>query len=172
MATIVERHENDLTGATSLAVFDPSRVYRYLLTRQWGTGPAATFVMLNPSTADALVDDATIRRCIGFARREGCGGIVVANLFALRAPNPHRLAAHPDPVGPDNNHYLAQVGADGPVIAAWGIRGTLRGRDATVAAILERGGRQLLCLGVTAGGHPRHPLYLPGTALLRPWGLL
>lgn len=81
--------------------------YRYALTRTWRPdAPLLTFVMLNPSTADAYADDPTIRRCIGFARREGAAGIRVANLFAYRATSPAALvgpvdAAADDPrVGP------------------------------------------------------------------------
>lgn len=60
--------------------------YRYRLSRIWEPGrPVATFVMLNPSTADATNDDATIRKCMGFARRWNLGGIHVGNLFAYRA---------------------------------------------------------------------------------------
>ncbi|MES2137565.1 MAG: DUF1643 domain-containing protein [Pseudomonadota bacterium] len=55
------------------------------------------FVMLNPSTADAVQDDPTIRRCIGFAKAWGKGGIVVINLFAFRATNPKDMLAAADP---------------------------------------------------------------------------
>ena len=56
--------------------------YRYDLWRQWEPGPRLGFIMCNPSTADADLDDPTIRRCVGFARREGFAGITVRNLFA------------------------------------------------------------------------------------------
>ena len=60
--------------------------YRYWLTRTWNPRRATLcWVLLNPSTADADRDDPTIRRCQGFARSWGYGGIVVVNLFAYRA---------------------------------------------------------------------------------------
>ena len=61
--------------------------YRYLLGRRWdATLPECTFVMLNPSTADAKQDDPTIRRCINFAKSYGCGSLLVGNLYAFRDP--------------------------------------------------------------------------------------
>jgi hypothetical protein len=66
--------------------------YRYRLTREWGDGPLLTFAMLNPSTANAEIDDPTIRRCMSFGRREGASGISVFNLFAQ--PTPRGLLAH------------------------------------------------------------------------------
>src|SRR3954470_11499675 len=88
------------------AAFSSCMTWRYRLTRYWGPGSMLPFVMLNPSTADDEVDDPTIRRCMGFARREGLGGIVVANLYALRATYPKSLALHPDPDGPGNLRHL------------------------------------------------------------------
>lgn len=46
------------------------------------------FIMLTPSTADADTDDPTIRRCIGFAKSSGFGGLYVGNLFAYRSTQP------------------------------------------------------------------------------------
>ena len=83
-----------------------ARVYRYLLTRRWGTVPAMVWIMLNPSTADAFAEDPTIRRCLIFAHREGCGGLTVVNLFALRSTDPKALTRHPDPVGPANDTFI------------------------------------------------------------------
>lgn len=161
------------TEDSSAALSDDGR-YRYELTRVWGAGPPATFVMLNPSTADAQVDDPTIRRCIGFARSWGCGGLVVVNLYALRATNPAELWRADDPVGPDNDEqltltlYLARS-TTGPVVAAWGAHARPdRVRFITDAA---RGhGVQLLALKVTKAGAPGHPLYLRADAEPKPWG--
>ena len=39
--------------------------YRYLLWRRWQpSAPVVNFIMLNPSTADAVQDDPTVTRCI------------------------------------------------------------------------------------------------------------
>ncbi len=65
----------------SWAEISPCGRYRYRLGRAWGPAPRTMmFVMLNPSTADAYEDDPTIRRCVSFAKREGCTGIDVVNL--------------------------------------------------------------------------------------------
>lgn len=63
--------------------------YRYLLTREWDSqGKIVTFIMLNPSRADALLNDPTITRCLNFARSWGYGRLEVVNLFAYRTPQP------------------------------------------------------------------------------------
>ncbi len=162
------------TAPAGTAVFsaESTPVYRYALTRTWGEpgGAHAVAALLNPSTADAGADDPTLRRITAFARREGFVGAVVANLFALRSPDPGALVGHPDPVGAHNDAVLDLLAAQGaPVIAGWGAGGTLAGRDAAVARQLDARGVRLLCLGTTKDGHPRHPLYLPAAAPLRPW---
>jgi hypothetical protein len=135
--------------------------YRYRLTRSWGDGPKLAFVMLNPSIADAMIDDPTIRRCMGFARREGAAGIVVANLCAFRATTPSELKRAEDPFGPRNRDALLEVArhaerAGMPLVCAWGAHGD--GREAV--GIFRRTTARLACLGRTACGAPRHPLYV------------
>lgn len=137
--------------------------YRYVLTRETGGGRGVVaFIMLNPSTATADVDDPTIRRCRGFARDWGYGSLVVLNLFALRATDPALMKAAADPVGPDNDRHLREVARNAnAVVAAWGVHGGHRGRDRHVLALLADLDGDLLCLGTTRAGHPRHPLYAP-----------
>lgn len=90
------------------------------------------------------------------------------NLFALRSTDPAALSSHPDPVGPENDQHLReQVRAAGRVVLAWGVGGALRGRDQSVLHLLR--GANLLCLGRTKQGHPRHPLYVRGDTLLLPF---
>jgi hypothetical protein len=158
----------DLAGMASWAAFNESRTHRYLLGRSWQPGPVMTFVMLNPSTADSKKDDPTIRRCVRFARREGCGGIEVVNLFALRATDPAELRLHADPVGACNDRVIGAC-AGGTVVVAWGAHGGYAGRAAEVGRILLAAGIAPVCLGVTANGQPRHPLYVRADAPLVPW---
>jgi hypothetical protein len=110
---------DDSSGWADLS---PCGTYRYLLGRRVGEGDrTALFMMLNPSTADATEDDPTIRRCTGFARREGCGVLEVVNLFAYRATDPAELRTAPDPVGPANDHHIkAALGRVALVVVAWG----------------------------------------------------
>ena len=85
-------------------------LYRYSLTRVWDDVlPMCIFVMLNPSTADADIDDPTIRRCINFAKREGCGSLMVVNLFAYRATSPADMKAAVDPIGSGNPTTLEET---------------------------------------------------------------
>jgi hypothetical protein len=142
--------------------------FRYSLLRRWGEGSTAVFVMLNPSTADASQDDPTIRRCVGFAKREGCGALVVVNLFAFRATSPAYIKAASDPVGPENDNYVmeALIDADGPAIAAWGVHGSYRGRDKALRLLTDV---PLYCLSMTKAGAPGHPLYIRADAPLMPF---
>jgi hypothetical protein len=154
------------------AVFSADEAYRYLLTRSWLPGrPVMTMIMLNPSTATATADDNTIRRCTGFAHREGCGGLEVVNLFALRATNPAHLRPHPDPVGPRNDEFIAAHCLPGRlVVAAWGVSGSLNNRDQHVTQMLAGSGVTLRCFGTTNSGAPLHPLYLRADQPLIPYG--
>lgn len=149
------------------ALISPCGIYRYWLQRLWDeTRPPCAFIMLNPSTADATVDDATIKRVVGFSRTWGFGGVNVYNLFALRATDPNELLKHPDPVGPDNDAYLAQIPRTAVIIAAWGNGGSFKRRDLAVRRMFL--GR-LSRLGATNKGQPPHPLYQPGTKMYEPF---
>src|SRR5438128_11131670 len=110
------------------ATFSRDRRYRYRLWRRWDRSRAVVaFVMLSPSTADAMHDDPTIRRCVGFARAWGCGGVDVVNLFALRATDPRALRKAADPIGPANERHLRRaVRAAGLVVLAWGAHAMAR----------------------------------------------
>lgn len=149
------------------AIFSACRTFRYSLWRIWDDQRGyALFIGLNPSTADEKQDDPTIRRCIGFAKKWGCGGVYMVNLFAFRATNPKDMRLAEDPIGPDNNKYLSDhIKHNGPNVACWGTGGSFRDRGEKVIALLGKG--NLACFGLTAGGHPKHPLYLPKTTELK-----
>jgi hypothetical protein len=135
-----------------------------------------TFIMLNPSTADAEQDDATIRRCIGFARRHNCSELIVVNLFAYRATNPRELYKAHDPVGPDNMEHVLRALEDtyksedpGYVVCAWGAHGKLMDQDETVLGWIEGEDFPAYCLAINKDGTPKHPLYMPADAQLIPY---
>lgn len=147
---------------TSGATISDCGTYRYRLWRHWNADPSVLFIMLNPSTASATEDDATIRRCVGFARSWGAGGIEVVNLFALRATNPDELRHHEDPIGPVNNEAIFDaIARTSIVVGAWGTRGAFKGRDLVVHEMVLAAGRELFALRRTRDGFPEHPLRLP-----------
>ena len=154
------------------ATFSECRQYRYALFRSWANadvqpGHTAVFIGLNPSTADETQDDPTIRRCIGFAKRWGYDTLIMLNLFAWRSTDPAGLRATADPVGKLTDTWIKALTKDaGVIVAAWGTHGSLHGRDRAVLDLLARNGRVVQSLGLTKGGHPRHPLYLPADAPL------
>lgn len=154
------------------AVFSDDDVFRYRLWREWGPGPTMAFIMLNPSVADAFRSDNTVTRCMGFARREGCGRLEVVNLYAFRSPYP-KVMAEAMRAGVDITGGVENVAAietvvtapDTTVVAAWGE--TMGAHAWDVAhGYLDGLDVDLWCLGTTVAGHPRHPLYLPGDAPL------
>lgn len=165
---------NILATASRGAVISGCGQFRYYLTRHWSSAPGLVFVMLNPSTADADVDDATIRRCAGFAVAEGFGGIEVVNLFAYRATDPKDLKSAGYQVGPGNDRWieLAAISArdgGGALCVAWGANAAGLGRPQAVLTLLAKTGVAIQCLRVTRGGHPQHPLMLSSSCRLQPF---
>jgi hypothetical protein len=154
------------------AELSPEGRYRYALWRVWEpAAPRVAFVLLNPSTADATRDDPTIRRCVRFARRWGYGGVEVVNLFARRATAPAELRTAADPVGSANDEHIRTSAARvARVVLGWGGYGGCNGRDRAVVDLLGPFA-PLYCLGTTANGSPRHPLYVSGATRLRPYRL-
>ena len=164
----------DLAGAD----LSDCGLYRWSLWRTWGIEAPFHFVGFNPSTADANEDDPTIRRMIGFAKREGAGGIVVTNLYAMRSTE--RLSGSQLTGGirarVENSprEQIRRSPAGARVIVCWGaLRNMDELREAWTfttgwhAQDLEK--RALWCLGQTAKGHPKHPLYLRADTPLEIW---
>lgn len=139
--------------------------HRYRLTRRWGDGPALGWCMCNPSTADHTVDDPTIRRCLGFARAWGYEAIEVVNLWSWRATDPtdvlRNLADASNPVTDTVLLEVAEVCRT--IVVAWGFSGGTpwgKERARAVLGLLSFHDAELLCLGRTNNGSPRHPLYI------------
>lgn len=136
--------------------------FRYWLTREWGGGPKLVFIMLNPSTADANVDDNTVRKCVRFAQRLGFDGIVIMNLYAYRTASPKVLADSKWLIGDDNDGWLQRAASSGNThtfVAAWGTHAQPE-RAAHVTNIFKQAGVKLHALKINSDGTPAHPLYL------------
>ena len=141
------------------AIISEDEKYRYALWRIWDEDkPTVMFIMLNPSTADATKNDATINKCVAYAKRWGLyGGIFVCNLYALRSRDPGLLKFDQDPIGPDCDKWLITVSAMCTMkIAAWGNKILSQGRVFRVKTIVS----PLNCLEKSKAGNPKHPLYL------------
>jgi hypothetical protein len=194
------------------AEFSPCRTWRYTLTRTlapavlpeppiYGLGPferlrTIAFIGLNPSTADETHDDPTVRRCLRFAERWGFERLVMLNIFALRSTDPKALRRAEDPIGPENDAYIADRAAHADlVVCCWGVHGLWHAcarafpcegcsdrevcreaercwrspvltRQEEVLALLREGGVEPWAFGFTKGGAPKHPLYLRADAKL------
>lgn len=142
------------------ADFSPCGTYRYRLTRIWGNGPNLCAIGLNPSIADDKRNDPTITRLINFAKDWNFGGLVMTNLLAYRSTDPKALQGLDDPRGPDNDDWIVGCVAEaGMTLAAWGANPM--GEWAASHLLLKIPyDQKLWCLGLTKGGHPRHPLYV------------
>jgi hypothetical protein len=153
------------------AILDKTKKYRYILERRWGSDATnvVNFILLNPSTADATLDDPTVRACIKFAQQWKFDGLFITNLFAFRATDPVEMRSCKNPHGNENDRYLKSIAEKSRmVVVAWGNHGTHCGRDMEVLKILKDI-KKLFCLGTTISGSPRHPLYIKRTVRPQPF---
>lgn len=150
------------------------RTYRFRLWR--GAAPRLGWIMLNPSTADAWSNDATIRKCWGFATRLGFTGIDVVNLYAYRTRSPSVLVTLDYDVAfgpPQQLKALHQFFEENRwIMAGWGTNQMIYYRKLArsggrgpwtpkmIRGMATNWGRDLGCLGVNIDGTPKHPLML------------
>lgn len=153
-----------LSAAPYHAVISPCGRHRYDWYYRWADGPSVLFIGLNPSKANGIQTDATVRRCIAFAKRWGYGAVRIVNLFSWIDTDPVAMKAVAEPVGPETDRHLIALAADADlIVAVWGVHGSHLGRDRAVKQFYQ--GR-LHALAINQDGSPAHPLYLRGD--LRP----
>jgi hypothetical protein len=150
------------------AVISECERYRYRLWRRWGDSQKqpVMWLMLNPSTADASIDDPTIRRCIGFTTAWGFDCMFVGNLFGIRSTDPSILStvSVAEAEGPENDWHLTDMASQSAfVVCAWGAMGGVQ----PPRGLVSPGG--FWCLGTTKHGSPRHPLYVAGSQVRSPF---
>lgn len=158
--------KQQIEGVSRAAVISECETFRYQLDRVWDRHlPNLTYIMLNPSTADAVIDDPTIKRCHGFASDWGYGSFRVVNLFAFRSPAPKKLDHAKDPVGPENDDYIRRaVRNSDALVFAWGALDksyVLERANEVEKMIRDMKLLKPYCMGRSRNGAPRHPLMLP-----------
>ena len=147
-----------LPAAPYHAVFSSCGRYRYDWYYRWADGPCVMFIGLNPSKANGQRTDATVRRCIAYAKRWGFGAVRIVNLFSWIDTDPAAMIVAAEPVGPRNDRHLKARAADADlIVAVWGTHGSHLGRDLAVRRFFK--GR-LHALAINKDGSPAHPLYL------------
>jgi hypothetical protein len=159
------------------AVISDCGLFRYRLDRDVRPmlgGPVVALIGVNPSTADATVNDATIRKDLGFGERLGWARIIKANKFAYRATDVRNLRHASDPIGPLNKHYLRQIFAEADLLVpCWGplakLPTPLRGQWRHTLMLMQESGKSIACFGTANDGQPFHTLMLSYNTPLAPW---
>lgn len=148
------------------AVFDQHRAYRFILWRYWDEKPRVLFIGLNPSTANEIQNDPTIRRCAGFAEKWGYGGMYFCNLYSYVSTNPRALSDK-EAIHSANNPAIAMATKLVVLtVVAWGDGVELVENGSLVAENVKNIISAPMCFGLTQKGNPKHPLYLSGEAEL------
>lgn len=164
-----------MQGVRGDAVFSADGRYRPLMRRWLGDAFPARYLLfigMNPSTADATVNDPTCAREWTFAQREGFDAMIKANVGDYRATDPRMLLA-PGVVAssPANLPAIreAAAGAAKVILCHGRLNKALAPAGAAMVEALRADGTALWCFGVNGDGSPKHPLYLRGDTPLVRW---
>ena len=158
------------------ADFSDDKKYRWRLRRTMENpvGGNVVFCGVNPSTAGAKVNDATITRLINFTGLWGYGSFSIVNAFSLVSASPKTLAEVVDPIGRETDYWLREEFNNADLIVPmWGaiekVPPHLRYRFDTVRRLIRDTGYGCKVFGLTKNGHPMHPLYLGRDTQLKDW---
>lgn len=158
------------------AVFSPDKMFRYRLDRTLvGRGPVLLVCGVNPSKADAEINDHSVTKIIGLSQRQRASRFILVNEFAYCATDVREVGYADDPVGPKNDYYIKQAIAEADMcIVAWGplakLPPILRNRWRRVLFLIQKANKEPLCWGTAKDGHPRHPLMISYSTPLQKWG--
>lgn len=130
----------------------------------------------NPSKASRERSDHTVTRCARRAWMAGHGGLAMLNIFPDVATQPSDLWANERNAAIDAANEASLIATlerhpTAPVLFAPGDSTDPRHHvQATrIETILVARGRTILCVGVTAGGYPRHPSRAGYDRPMVPW---
>jgi hypothetical protein len=152
-----------------IEIYNPESTDKELRFTLGTLGEKTLFIIgLNPSTADDLKPDLTVRKVMRFAENHGFENFVMLNLYAQRTPHPSKLHNELDvKLHLENIKNIAEVldkHKNPKILAAWG--GSIKVRSYFKRCILDIymttkhlnigwlriGGNDLV-----AKKHPRHP---------------
>ncbi len=140
------------------AIFSECKKYRYALWRIWDKSkPKVMFIGLNPSIADGITDDPTIRRIRGFVKLWGYGGFYMLNLFTWISTDPKGIQQGINLTLASDWALLTFENMVDRIIFCWGSNKLAEWR---ASEVIERY-PDALVLGLNKEGSPKHPLYLP-----------
>lgn len=148
------------------AVFDYSRSYRFLLWRFWDDRPRMLLIGLNPSTANEISEDPTIRRGMGFAHRWGYGGMYWCNVLPYCSTDPKRLTSAVAVHKANIPAIQMAHGLSVLTVCCWGDGIELAENGREIAEHVKELVQPAMCFGLTQKGNPTHPLYLKGNSEL------
>lgn len=150
------------------AVLSPCGLYRYRLDRTVAMeGPVYAFFGINPSTADATVDDQTVKKWIGFTKTWGGSRFIAGNVFPLRSKDVSLVATWArwlDIVRENQRHILAMAAEADILVPCWGDRAkvpkAMHNEIDEMLSLLKCTGKPVMHFGLTKGGDPKHPQML------------
>ena len=150
------------------AIISSCGQYRYRLERVVAMeGPVYAFFGINPSTADASLDDATVRKWTGFVKRWGGSRFIVGNVWPLRATDVRLLASATRwlDIMRENQLHIVQIAYEADVLVpCWGDRAkvprAMHNELDGMLSMLHGTGKPVKHFGLTKGGDPKHPLML------------
>lgn len=157
------------------AIISSCGKYRYRLDRTLrASGPVYAFFGVNPSTADANVDDATVRKWFGFCERWGASRFIVGNVFAYRATDVKALSTVEDPFGDAIGDHTTDIINEADILVpCWGnsskVPPQLRFAFDVLLDTLLSVGKPVMHFGMTKSGDPKHPLMLAYDTELEPY---
>jgi hypothetical protein len=146
-------------GVVQEYVYSSDKKKRYAYAERWSSsGTLILWIMLNPGTGETeLRRRNTLERCKAWSQQWGHGGLLIGNVYSTRTKSAKDLPKSTkdyDELNNDAIRLLASMATE--TVVAWGNKAR---KDAPAQQILPMLG-EVKCLGLTARGEPRHPLYV------------
>lgn len=160
------------------AIMSPCGNYRFRLERDCSLpfpgSKVIAYFGVNPSTADAVIDDQTVKKWRGFTIRNQGHRFIVGNVFSYRSKDVEDLQTAPLMYEDEHWNHIRGIIADADLLVpCWGSRNKLPPRAVerlgVFLELLLESGKPVFHLGLTKTGDPSHPLLLGYDTPFTPW---